>query len=68
MNGLLPRIDPERDVKRVRQRYRKLSKAELIEHLLSVEQASAQLQQQLARLQFEFVELQQSMTSNKLNP
>jgi hypothetical protein len=54
----LPRIDSDRDVNRVRQRYLKRSRADLVERLLSVEQAYAQLQLQLAHLQFEMIELQ----------
>ncbi len=53
-----PRIDPDRDVNRTRQRYLKQSRADLVERLLSVEQAYAQLQLQLAHLQFEMIELQ----------
>ncbi len=55
----LPHIDLERDITRVRQSYTKLSKAELVERLLSVEHAYGQLERQLTHLQFEFVELQQ---------
>jgi hypothetical protein len=54
-----PRIDPERDVDRARQRYLKQSKVDLVERLLNVEQAYAENQQRLARLQFELVEMQQ---------
>ncbi len=50
---------PERDVGRVRQRYLKQSKVDLVERLLIVEQAYAENQQQLARLQFELLEIQQ---------
>jgi hypothetical protein len=53
------RIDPDRDVKRVRQRYLKQTKADLVDRLLMVEQAYAQGQMQLARLQFELIEIQQ---------
>ena len=53
-----PRIDPDRDVNRVRQRYLKQTKADLVNRLLIVEQAYAQGQMQLARLQFEMIELQ----------
>ncbi len=54
------RIDPKRDVDRARQRYVQQSKADLVERLLSVEHAYAEMQQQLARLQFEMVALQQN--------
>ena len=53
-----PRIDLDRDVNRVRQRYLKRSRADLVDRLLSVEQAYAQLHLQLARFQFEMIELQ----------
>ncbi len=53
------RIDPNRTVERVRYRYLQQTKAELVERLLMVEQAYAEGQQQLARLQFELFEIQQ---------
>jgi hypothetical protein len=55
------RIDADRDVDRVRQRYLLQPKADLAERLISVEQAYAGCQQQLASLQFELVNLQQQL-------
>jgi hypothetical protein len=55
------RIDADRDVERARQRYLLQPKADLAERLLSVEQAYATCQQQLASLQFELVDLQQQL-------
>jgi len=60
-----PRIDPERDVDRVRQRYLKQSKVDLVERLLIVEQVYAENQQQLARLQFELADNQQKRAEGK---
>jgi len=51
--------DPHRDLKQARRRYLRERKADLVERLLSVEQAYIESQQQLARLQFEFLEQQQ---------
>ena len=53
------RIDPKRDVDRARYRYMQMTKAEIVERLLLVEQAYAEGQHQLARLQFELLELPQ---------
>lgn len=50
------RIDPNRDVDRARYRYLQLTKAELVDRLLGVEQAYAELQQQCAQLQFQVLE------------
>lgn len=50
------RIEPRRDVNRTYYRYLRLNKADLVERLLTVEQAYAESQQQLARLQFELLE------------
>lgn len=50
------RIDPNRDVDRARYRYLQLTKAELVERLLSVEQACAEVHQQLIRLQFQLLD------------
>ncbi len=55
------RIDPNRDVSRVRSRYMQQTKADLVERLLTVEQAYAESQQQLARLQFQLLEQQQKL-------
>lgn len=54
--ALFLRIDPNRDVDRVRYRYGQMTKAEIIERLLTVEQAYADVHQQLAQLQFQLLE------------
>jgi hypothetical protein len=59
------RIDADRDVDRVRLRYLLQPKADLVERLLSVEQAYATCQQQLASLQFELFDLQQQLENVK---
>jgi hypothetical protein len=61
------RIDADRDVDRVRQRYLLQPKADLAERLLSVEQTYATCQQQLASLQFELLDLQQQLEDAKRN-
>lgn len=53
------RIDSNRDVDRVRYRYLQLTKAEMVERLLIVEQAYADVHQQLAHLQFQWLEQQE---------
>lgn len=53
------RIDPHRDVDRARYRYSQMTKSEIVERLLTVEQAYAELVEQQARLQFELLEVQQ---------
>jgi hypothetical protein len=50
------RIDLKRDVDRARYRYLHMTKAELVERLLTVEQAYAEVHQQLAQLQFQLLE------------
>jgi hypothetical protein len=50
------RIDPNRNVDRARLRYLHLTKAEIVERLLTVEQAYADLHLQLSRLQFQLLE------------
>ncbi len=52
-------IDPNRDVDRARYRYLQLTKAEMVERLLIVEQAYAEVHQQLAHLQFQLLEQQE---------
>lgn len=52
-------VDSHRDLRQVRRRYLRESKADLVERLLSVEQAYLESQQQLARLQFELLDQQQ---------
>ena len=58
------RIDPNRDVDRARYRYLQLTKAEIVERLLTVEQGYAEVHQQLALLQFELLEIQQMQTKS----
>jgi hypothetical protein len=55
------RIDVDRNVQRVRQRYLLQPKEELVERLLALEQDLGLCQQQLARLQFEVLDLQQQV-------
>lgn len=56
-----PRVSPDRDLDRVRRRYRLFSKAELMERLVAAEQAYAEAQQQLVRLQFELAEARREL-------
>jgi len=49
-------IHPDRDVSRVRARYLRQTKGDLVERLLLVEQAYVECQEQLARLQFALVD------------
>jgi hypothetical protein len=60
------RIDANRDVDRARYRYVQLTKAEIVERLLTVEQAYAEMHQQLAQLQFELLEIQQVQMKDTL--
>ena len=53
------RINLNRDVDRARYRYLQMTKLQIVERLLIVEQAYAELAEQQARLQFEWLELQQ---------
>ena len=55
------RIDPNRNVDRARLRYLHMTKGEIVERLLTVEQAYAEVGQQLAQLQFELIEIQQRL-------
>ena len=61
------RIHLHRDVDRARYRYLQMTKPEIVERLLTVEQAYAELVEQQARLQFELleVELRQSARQTK---
>lgn len=59
------RIDPHRDVDRARYRYLQMTKPEIVERLLTVEQAHAELVEQQARLQFELFELQQQQSARQ---
>ncbi len=54
-------ITPTRDIQRVRQRYMQQTKDNLVERLIAVEQEYAACQEQLARLQFEVLDLQQQL-------
>ena len=49
-------INPDRDVSRVRARYLRQTKVDLVERLLTVEQAYVESQEQLAHLQFALVD------------
>ncbi len=62
------RIDPHRDVDRTRYRYLQMTKSELVERLLTVEQAYAELAEQQARLQFELLEIQQHALEKQRQP
>jgi hypothetical protein len=58
--GMAPvplRIDPDRDIQRVRQRYLLQQKCDLVDRLLAVEQELGKTRQQLASLQFEVLDL-----------
>jgi len=59
-------IDPNRNVDRARLRYLHMTKAEIVDRLLTVEQAYAEVHQQLAQLQFELLEIQQMQMKNTL--
>ncbi len=59
------RIDPNRNVDRARYRYLQLTKAEIVERLLIVEQAYAEVHQQLTQLQFHLVELQHQQAEER---
>lgn len=58
------RIDPQRDVERVRYRYLQMTKPEIVARLLQVEQAYAELSEQQAGLQFAWAEREQQMETN----
>lgn len=58
------RIDTQRDVDRARYRYLQMTKPEIVEHLLQVEQAYAELSEQQARLQFAWAEREQQIEEN----
>lgn len=63
-----PQVKIDRDVDRVRRRYRLLSKAELVERLLAAEQAYAEAQQDVTRLQFELAETRRELQEAILLP
>lgn len=58
----------DRDVGRVRRRYRLFSKAELVERLLAAEQAYAKSEQDVTRLQFELAETRRELQEAILSP
>jgi len=58
---------PHRDPMHVRRRYLREGKADLVERLLSVEQAYMESQQQLAQLQFELLDQQQKTQKRQEN-
>jgi hypothetical protein len=62
------RVDPHRDVGRTRYRYLQMTKPEIVERLLTVEQAYAELAEQQARLQFELLEVQQHVMEHQRQP
>jgi hypothetical protein len=55
------RINPDRNVQRVRQRYLLQPKRDLVDRLLAVEQELSKTQQQLASLQFEALDREQQL-------
>jgi len=59
------RIHPQRDVERARYRYLQMTKPEIVERLLQVEQAYAELSEQQARLQFAWAEREQHIEANR---
>jgi len=59
------RINPDRNVQRVRQHYLLQDKGDLVDRLLAVEQELGRAQQQLASLQFELLALQQQVEEAK---
>jgi len=54
------RVDPHRDVDRARYRYLQMTKPEIVERLLQVEHAYAELADQQARLQFAWLEKEET--------
>lgn len=52
------RIDPQRNRERTRYHYLQMTKSEIVERLLQVEQAYAELAEQQAHLQFKWAELE----------
>lgn len=58
------RIDPQRDVNRARYRYLQMTKPEIVERLLQVEQAYADLSEQQTRFQFAWAEREQQIEAN----
>jgi hypothetical protein len=59
------RIDPHRDVDRARSRYLQITKPALVERLLQVEQAYAELAEAQAHLQFTWAELELRSVSER---
>lgn len=58
------RIDPQRDIERARYRYLQMTKPEIVERLLYLEQAYAELSEQQAQLQFAWAEREQQIAVN----
>jgi hypothetical protein len=58
------RIDSQRDVDRARYRYLQMTKPEIVERLLTVEQAYAELAEQQAKLQFAWAEREQHIEAS----
>lgn len=63
-----PKVKLDRNVDRVHRRYRLFSKAELVDRLVATEQAYAETQQQVARLQFELAEVRRELYEAVLLP
>lgn len=63
-----PQVKLDRDVDRVRRRYRLFPKAELVERLVAAEQAHAEIRQQVTRLQFELAEARRELQQAILLP
>lgn len=59
------RIDLQRDINRARYRYLQMTKPEIVERLLQVEQAYAELSEQQAQLQFAWAEREQHIEANR---
>jgi hypothetical protein len=59
--------DPHRDLGQARRRYLRERKTDIVERLLSVEQAYIESQQQLAQLQFALLEQQQKAQKGREN-
>ena len=62
------RIDPKRDVERARYRYLQMTKPEIVERSLQVEQAYADLSQQQAQFQFAWAERELQIEANSSRP
>ncbi len=60
------RIDPHRDVDRARYRYLQMTKLEIVERLLQVEHAYAELAEQQVRLQFAWLEKEETAHDHRV--